>query len=204
MQILSTSLLVGDAGQLDYSKIQQSSDNYPKPQRATDLSTTMFGGGGDHARLEAQRASKDVSNKPMLLFTKYQWLKNSATKMARVYFVDETRMNQDKSGSIASLKPQMQPIPTNSCKPTTTDTEKVKTSQESEDSDDFCDLGSKTESNADSKSTPLALMYYPERFHTTNAQECLEFNSRIMNHIMKQKMGKNQSFNQTKTGQQQL
>ena len=72
MQILSTSLLVGDAGQLDYSKIQQQSDNYPKPQRATDLSSTMFGGGSvEQARLEAQRASKDVSNKPMLLFTKY-------------------------------------------------------------------------------------------------------------------------------------
>ena len=148
----------------------------------------------DQARLEAQRASKDVSNKPMLLFTKYQWLKNSATKMARVYFVDETRMNKEKSGSIGSLKQATQPIPTDSNKPTTADSEKVKTSRGSEDSDEFCDLGSKAESNADSKSTPLALMYYPERFHTTSAKECLEFNSRIMNHLMKQKMNKNQSF----------
>lgn len=85
----------------------------------------------------------------MLLFTKYQWLKNSATKMARVYFVDETPINKSPSGSGNQKNSESQIPVANSLKPTTTDTEKIKTSQDSSESEDFCDLGSKAESNAD-------------------------------------------------------
>jgi hypothetical protein len=39
-----------------------------------------------------------------------------------------------------------------------------------------------------------ALLYYPEENHVPNQQACHNFNSRIMKHLMKQKMQKNETF----------
>ena len=39
-----------------------------------------------------------------------------------------------------------------------------------------------------------ALLYYPEENHMPSEQACNDFNSRIMKHLMKQKMQKNDSF----------
>lgn len=38
------------------------------------------------------------------------------------------------------------------------------------------------------------MLYYPEENHLPNEQECQDFNSRIMKHLMKQKMQKNETF----------
>lgn len=39
-----------------------------------------------------------------------------------------------------------------------------------------------------------ALLYYPEENHIPSEQACNTFNSRIMKHLMKQKMQKNDTF----------
>lgn len=41
-------------------------------------------------------------------------------------------------------------------------------------------------------------MYYPERLQQVNKEECDQFNARIMKNLMKQKMGKNQTFYQSR------
>lgn len=38
---------------------------------------------------------------------------------------------------------------------------------------------------------PLNLMYFPEKLHSVKKEDCLQFNSRIMKNIMKNKMSKN-------------
>lgn len=43
-----------------------------------------------------------------------------------------------------------------------------------------------------------ALLYYPEESHTVNEQACSDFNAQIMKHILKQKMGKNDTFYNSK------
>ena len=43
---------------------------------------------------------------------------------------------------------------------------------------------------------PLA--YYPEEVHLPQEKACQTFNARIMKHIMKQKMGKNETFYSSK------
>ena len=43
---------------------------------------------------------------------------------------------------------------------------------------------------------PLA--YYPEELHLPDEKACQTFNARIMKHIMKQKMGKNETFYSSK------
>lgn len=40
-------------------------------------------------------------------------------------------------------------------------------------------------------------MAYPEELHCVNAEDCATYNSRIMKHLMKQKMGKNKTFYQS-------
>lgn len=41
-------------------------------------------------------------------------------------------------------------------------------------------------------------MVYPEEMHHVKTEDCHQYNSRIMKHLMKQKMGKNQTFYQSK------
>lgn len=45
---------------------------------------------------------------------------------------------------------------------------------------------------------PLSLNYFPENLHSVKKEDCIQFNARIMKNIMKNKMGKNQSFVQAK------
>ena len=42
------------------------------------------------------------------------------------------------------------------------------------------------------------LLYYPEEVHVPDEQACETVNARIMKHIMKQKMGKNETFYSSK------
>lgn len=42
------------------------------------------------------------------------------------------------------------------------------------------------------------LLYYPEEVHLPSEQACQTFNSRIMKHLMKQKMQKNETFYNSK------
>lgn len=42
--------------------------------------------------------------------------------------------------------------------------------------------------------SPKALAYYPEEVHQPSERDCKDFNSRIMKHLMKSKMAKNQTF----------
>lgn len=44
------------------------------------------------------------------------------------------------------------------------------------------------------QSRSKALLYYPEENHVPNQQACNNFNARLMKHIMKKKMQKNESF----------
>jgi hypothetical protein len=41
-------------------------------------------------------------------------------------------------------------------------------------------------------------MYYPEENHIPSESACRDFNARVMKHLMKGKMNKNQSFYQSK------
>lgn len=43
-----------------------------------------------------------------------------------------------------------------------------------------------------------ALIYYPEENHVPSETACKDFNARMMKHLMKTKMGKNQTFYQSK------
>jgi len=50
----------------------------------------------------------------------------------------------------------------------------------------------------DRSQSPKTLLYYPEEMHTPKEEDCSLFNARIMKHLMKQKMYKNQTFYQLK------
>ena len=39
-----------------------------------------------------------------------------------------------------------------------------------------------------------ALLYYPEEMHSPSEEACSDFNARIMRHLMKSKMQKNDTF----------
>lgn len=39
-----------------------------------------------------------------------------------------------------------------------------------------------------------SLLYYPEQLHKVKSEDCCQYNARIMKHLMKQKMSKNQTF----------
>lgn len=101
-----------------------------------------------------------------------------------MYIVDESIQN--KSG------------PHGDQKLTTTDSETNNLVENSEDYEDFNELGSKSDSRYEPKSAPLGLLYYPEKTHLVIPTECHQFNSRIMKHIMNQKMSKNATFTGSK------
>jgi hypothetical protein len=68
---LNETLLIGDVSQLDYTRV---TDKIAKPSQS----------------LLSQNTDLEDSLEPQLLYTKFQRLKNSATKLARVLIVDET------------------------------------------------------------------------------------------------------------------
>lgn len=163
--ILSTTLLIGDATQLDYSRAP---DKTTKQSLLTNSAASM------------QRSEDDDDHKPKLLFTKYQRLKNSATKLAKVLIVDENPVQ---------AAPNTQMI--------TRDTTGFSQTQQSF----LGDTHTKDEELSSLRQTQqpaVSIAYYPEKLHSVQQEQCEALNARVMKQLMKQKMQKNQTFYQAK------
>ena len=67
---------------------------------------------------------------------------------------------------------------------------------EEDSRDEIRGLGANTKQQSlfDKQSSSKALLYYPEENHVPSESACQSFNSRIMKHLMKQKMQKNDTF----------
>lgn len=141
----------------------------------------------------------EVQMRPQLIYTKFQRLKNTST-LACVKIIDEM---------------PTRPIPSpNYHGKTTRDTDGLpRTDLLSADAMTVSETGlssvgaslggagliAKTQQTSVGKSQqPRTLLLYPEENHSVNQAECEQINSRVMKNLMKQKMGKNQTFYQSK------
>lgn len=127
---------------------------------------------------------KEEAIKPLLLNTKFQRIKNSATKLARVLVIDETPPPINRQTTAPAVKDK-----------TTRDTA-AHTRMSSASSAD-CDQTVSFKYNKQCQA-PQQVMYYPEKLHVTSQKDCEAINARIMKQIMKQKMSKHLTFYQAK------
>lgn len=94
--ILNSTLLVGDAAQIDYNRLQPLSNQMNSSmvsKQLGSLGNTSLVIGSDSPFLDCYdvgNISKEEPIKPLLLNTKFQRIKNSTTKLARVLVIDET------------------------------------------------------------------------------------------------------------------
>ena len=133
----------------------------------------------------------NLETRAQLLCQKFQQLKNTS-KLAKVILVDEM--------------PIMRPPAQNSREGTLNAAQTGATNNESGSNHNLANSGKGLDETANdafgknSKTQPFqnALMYYPEENHMASETYCRDFNARVMKHLMKSKMNKNQTFYQSK------
>ena len=145
--------------------------------------------------------------RPQLLYTKFQRLKNS-TKLARVLIVDEMpeiklTPNDKMTAATTRATENAQNRTFNQSA-----TAKMGGSEQMSEDGDLASTKHGVQSSHmsgwnrtrvfDRSQSPKTLLYYPEEMHTPKEDDCHLFNARIMKHLMKQKMFKNQTFYQLK------